>query len=241
MSAGDYLSRDTLESRRVAECIDSARVIWLGATTNVGNAYTGQSTIPITRILTGQVVRFLCNATNTGAATLAINSPSGVVTVSAVDLRNPSGGALNLGDISTPNVYEFVYDGSTYRMLSPSLGVLGLNWGTYTPVANIVANLDAATPTLAHYSRVGDNVIVGGAIDLNATLTATLTTVRLSLPIASDLQATVDVAGTAFCGTVPGEGAIMKADAGNDNAVLEYTAVNVAALTMFYHYIYRVR
>jgi len=70
--------------------------------------------------------------------------------------------------------------------------------GTYTPT-QVSTNTNIATgPTFlaAQYMRVGNTVTVSGQIIFTATASATDTTVKISLPIASNFSATRQLAGT---------------------------------------------
>lgn len=116
MSAGDYLPRSTLELRRIAEAIDASRTLWIGTTTNSSNDYTGTATVPVTRLLTGGVVRCIVNAANTGAVTLAIKKPDGTAGIAATAVKKIDGTtALGSGDLGT-GPREFLYDGSVLRL-----------------------------------------------------------------------------------------------------------------------------
>ena len=78
-----------------------------------------------------------------------------------------------------------------------------ISWGTYTPTASILANLDAS-PTIseAQYLRVGNSVNVSGRFTANPTITATATSFDLSFPVISDIGAIEDAAGVAFSGAI---------------------------------------
>lgn len=95
--------------------------------------------------------------------------------------------------------------------------------GTYTPTATNVSNLDASTPSVWQYMRVGNTVTVSGEVFLNPTTISTLTEIRFTLPIASSLTAATQCAGTASSpaasfGTIAG-------DATNDQAFLTLNSV----------------
>ncbi len=82
--------------------------------------------------------------------------------------------------------------------------------GTYTPTSTSVANLDANPTTNANWTwtRVGNVVIVAGTFSANPTTASTTTTFDLTLPIASSLTASTQLAGTA-----------VKVDAARDGLV----------------------
>lgn len=112
--------------------------------------------------------------------------------------------------------------------------------GTYTPTLTNVANLDASTAFVTSYLRVNNRVIVAGSVDIDPTLTATNTELGISLPIASNIGATVDVAGAAFDTSIAGMGAAIVGDATNDRARLFFTSTDVTNTSMFFIFMYRI-
>lgn len=116
MSAGDYVRKSDAQMQRIADAIDAARTIWIGTTTNSSNNYTGTATVPVTRLITGESVRCIINAANTGAVTLAIKRPDGSAGVAATAVKKIDGTtALGSGDLGT-GPREFLYDGSVLRL-----------------------------------------------------------------------------------------------------------------------------
>jgi len=111
--------------------------------------------------------------------------------------------------------------------------------GTYLPVATIVANLVTATPITAQWMRVGNVVTVSGRLDVAATAAAnTVTTVRLSLPIASNFTTNAQ-AGGAGMGTIPpGEAVAIAPDATNDAVNLTWYSAGTGSHAMVYTYTY---
>jgi len=89
--------------------------------------------------------------------------------------------------IVLPNIYTNTSDTSlvisndtVYKRVNPII-----ESGTYTPTVAGLANVDATTANECQYMRVGNVVTVSGRIQVDATASGTLTTVRCSLPIAS--------------------------------------------------------
>lgn len=111
--------------------------------------------------------------------------------------------------------------------------------GTYTPTLTNVTNLAASTAYQCQYMRVGTTVLVSGKADVDPTAAAT-TRLGISLPIASNLGAVEDLAGTAFAPAVAGQGAAIGGDAANDRAIMEWVAVDVANRAMFFTFMYEV-
>lgn len=112
--------------------------------------------------------------------------------------------------------------------------------GTYTPTSTNVANVDSSTPALAHYTRVGNEVSVFGSVSIDPTTGGGSVTLGLSLPIASNLAATTDLAGLG--GTVGGTTGAgnLFGDAVNNRATLAFTASGTSSEVWYYSYMYTV-
>ena len=82
-----------------------------------------------------------------------------------------------------------------------------LSSGLYTPTITDGANTDG-TPSVneCQYLRVGDVITVSGSVFVDPTAADTQTDFEMSLPIASDLTATSDLAGTIAAVTHNGVG-----------------------------------
>lgn len=102
--------------------------------------------------------------------------------------------------------------------------------GTYTPTMTGVANITSIFPAKCQWTRVGNVVTVAGGLALTPTATATETTFRVSLPIASDLAAVEDLNGTAsvYISGANALGMIMQADAATDTAVVTFRSASTA-------------
>lgn len=112
--------------------------------------------------------------------------------------------------------------------------------GFYTPVAGIVANLDAVIPEEAQYMRIGNVVHVAGRVQVDPTSASTLTRLTLTLPIPSEFDSDGDAAGTAFSRGMD-HGAEINADAGNNLAELSFLSnATVSNQSMYYTYTYKV-
>ena len=112
--------------------------------------------------------------------------------------------------------------------------------GTYTPTLTNVANISASTAYQAQYLRVGSTVTVSGKVDIDAVLTATLTQLGISLPVASNFGAAEDCAGVAFSPAVASMGAAILADTANDRAQLEFISNDTANRAMYFTFSYQV-
>jgi len=109
----------------------------------------------------------------------------------------------------------------------------------YTPTLTNVANLDASTAYQCQYCRVGDMVTVTGKVDVDPTA-AVATQLGLSLPIASNLGAPEQCAGTAFAPGIAGQGAAILGDVANDRAQMQWVAVDLTNQAMYFTFSYRV-
>jgi hypothetical protein len=83
-------------------------------------------------------------------------------------------------------------------------------------------------------------VTVTGKANVDPTVTVTLTQLGISLPVTSNLGATEDCAGTAFCDAIAGQGAAIKGDATNNRAQMEWLAGDVTAQDMYFTFSYEV-
>ncbi len=104
----------------------------------------------------------------------------------------------------------------------------GLAHGTYAPTCTAVANVDSTSAvTDFTYMRVGNSVLVSGNINIDATTITTLTRVRVSLPVASDLTNAGDLTGT---GGIQGSDDVVIAigDITNNAAEINYTCNGTA-------------
>lgn len=127
---------------------------------------------------------------------------------------------------------------ATFTALTLSNGAVASS--NYTPTLTGVANVAASTAFSCHYMQVGDVVTVAGRFNLDPTAGSTLTTMGISLPIASALASAGQVGGTACLGILGYVGAIY-ADVTNDRA--EFTSLigaDAANRSWEFHFTYRV-
>lgn len=111
--------------------------------------------------------------------------------------------------------------------------------GTYTPTLTGVTNVAASTAYQCQYIRVGAVVTVSGKVDVDPTA-AVATQLGISLPVASNLGALEDCAGTAAAPAVAGQSAAIYADITNDRAQMEWVAVDLANRSMYFTFTYEV-
>lgn len=112
--------------------------------------------------------------------------------------------------------------------------------GIYTPTLTNVANVAASAANPCQWHRDGLAVTVSCALDVDPTLTATLTQLGISLPIASAIAQTYQVAGTGVSPTIATQSGGVLADVANDRAELDFTSVSLANATWYITFTYRV-
>ncbi len=110
--------------------------------------------------------------------------------------------------------------------------------GTYTPTLTNVANVSASTAYSCQYSRVGSVVTVSGEVDIDPTTTLTLTQLGISLPIASALTASNELAGTSADDL--GTAARVAGDFTNDRAEVRMTPTDVTNRRFSFTFTYRI-
>lgn len=138
------------------------------------------------------------------------------------------------------------WDGTTgiWREIGRTTAATQLISGTYTPTFTAVTNVATATAGLAHYARIGNEVMVWGTGSIASTAAAnTASEFDISLPIASDLAAAGDLTGTgsilSATGTVSAP-VVLTADTTNNRANALYNAAQTAAGTLGYSFSYTV-
>lgn len=123
--------------------------------------------------------------------------------------------------------------------VAAAIAALNLNSGVYTPTLTNVANLDASTAFQCQYMRVGSVVTVSGKVAVDPTAAA-LTQLGISLPIASNIGAQEDCAGSAAASGIAGLCAAILGDSTNDRAQLEFIAVDLTNQPLYFSFSYRV-
>ena len=112
--------------------------------------------------------------------------------------------------------------------------------GTYTPTLTDAANVPTFTAYQCQWSRVGNIVTVSGKVDVDPTLTATATQLGISLPVASNLGAQEDCAGTAFASGIAGQGAAIRGDATNNRAEMVWISTDITNQPMYFTFQYEI-
>lgn len=111
---------------------------------------------------------------------------------------------------------------------------------TYTPTLTNSANIAASTANVCQYFRVGNVVTVSGVVSIDPTTTATLTTLGISLPIASNFTTAVQAGGTAVAYAVAGSSAGIFSDATNDRVTLQLVPTDVTNQPFAFTFTYQV-
>ncbi len=148
---------------------------------------------------------------------------------------NPAGYTANSSDATL--LARANHTGTQVMATISDLPVLAS--GTYTPTLTNVTNVAASVTDVMKYLRVGDVVTVSGRITIDPTA-AGLTRVDISLPIASNLAALRDCAGT---GAREGENVvgIILGDTTNDRAYLSFIAVSTSNGAWAVHFTYEIK
>lgn len=128
-------------------------------------------------------------------------------------------------------------DGTGSGLDADTVDGVHVSAGTYTPTATLILNLDAATPYLASYTRIGNVVSVAGVATVDATVAAQCQ-LDLTLPIASALTSITQLAGA---GAIIGASSVYIVGQATDDKVRFYwNATAGAAINLSYSYQYQV-
>lgn len=129
----------------------------------------------------------------------------------------------------------------TCTSINTGNGAIELAAGTYTPTRSAEANMDAnVTMFEAQYMRVGATVTVSGRFTADPTLAATVTSFEMTLPVASNIGAVEDCAGTAFCGAVAGMGAQISGVVANDTMKVAWISSDITSQSWSFTATYQV-
>jgi hypothetical protein len=109
-----------------------------------------------------------------------------------------------------------------------ALATLGIVTGTYTPTLFNTSNVAASTAFATQYLQIAGRVIVSGYVEVDTTTAGgTITTLGISLPVASNFGSSIQCTGTA--GTVGAtESFTILSDAGFDRALLQFLSITAA-------------
>ena len=83
-------------------------------------------------------------------------------------------------------------------------------------------------------------VTVSGSITIKPNQSSKSTKVGISIPVASNIGATEDLAGTAQTTALQGQGAAIYGDAANDMAILEFVSNGSTSRTLYFTFMYQI-
>jgi hypothetical protein len=204
--------------------ITSTTVTWSGNPTHTGNhTFANNVTVNGNTILGDSSVDFL---TVNPATVYWPNNPiqTGNHTWIGTQTHNA---AVTFGAATFFNVVP------TFNV-NPDGRVIG---DTYTPTLTGVSNVDSLSAAkVCQYIRVGKVVTVSGRFGVDTTAAASANTrVDISLPIASDLASTNQLAGTAA--SFVGEFAAIEADITNNRAAVEWLSNSTVSHDFTFTYV----
>jgi hypothetical protein len=118
--------------------------------------------------------------------------------------------------------------------------------GSYTPTFTNTINIAASSPYVCNYVRIGNRVMVygAGAIDCAAAAN-TYTELGISLPIASNLTVSTDLAGVgwrdAAAGVASNQSAGLSADTANDRAYFSFNSSDAGNMGIAFNFMYTIK
>lgn len=152
----------------------------------------------------------------------------------------PTDGQLLIGSTGNVPVAATLTAGDGISVTNAAGAItLATTSGLYTPTLTNTTNVAASTAYECQYARIGDVVIVSGKVDVDPTAAAS-TVLTISLPVASNLANPEQLAGTAFCPAIAGQGAAIVGDATNDKALMWWVAVDITNQPMYFTFMYQV-
>jgi hypothetical protein len=183
------------------------------------------------------------------ATTYGVVSLNGTVTAAgAIGLIGGGAGDANLYlRAATGGQFDFRVNGVQIGSWSASgLATSGLSItqgavisGTYTPTLTGVTNVAATTSAVCQYMRVGSVVTVSGRVNIDPTAASAITSIRISLPVASNFAATGQCSGSGM-GDLNLEPVGVYGDAANNEARLDFVPLNNANQIVGFHFTYLV-
>lgn len=151
--------------------------------------------------------------------------------LAALNKTSVQGLATHLADTDNPHQTTAAQVGAY-----PSSSVVA---STYTPTVTPGTNVAAATAYACQYLRVGSIVTVSGRVDVDPTGIGACE-LGLSLPVASDLTAGQQLAGTGAAPAVAGMVLAVLGDASNNRASFQWVAVDTANRAVYFTFTYRI-
>lgn len=210
----------------------SAFTATVSATTlNVPNASIDTQHLVDSAVTTAKIANL---AVTTGKIADDAVTYAKIQNVSAASRILLRGSAAGAGDVQEGTAGTGLTISGTVLQLTDTIAQ-----GTYTPTLVNTANITASTAYTCQYIRINNAVIVSGRVDVDPTAAGS-TRLSISLPVASNLAATENLAGTAFNNAVAGLGAAIYADTAGDTAFMEWNATDTANRAMYFTFMYRI-
>ena len=175
----------------------------------------------------------------TGDATGSMNVDGSANASAALTLANTAVTPASYG--SATSIPSFTVD-SKGRLTAASGNTIPIiASGTWTPTVSGVSNISAATPYLGQYIRIGNVVTCSVKVDIT-NFGASQAKLGISLPVASNLGADYDLAGTAnpLATTTGYEPGVVYADAVNDRAEIAYMSPGATPVSWWVTFTYKV-
>lgn len=168
------------------------------------------------------------NSTSTGSLGTVVYANGGAIV-------NAAGGTISAGGGLAVN-----FDSTVIT------SVIGETNGTYTPTVTSVANLTGTPSATAQFIRVGNTVTVSGTITgIQGTAAAdTSTSLRMSLPLPSNIATVADAGGAGAFYTVASRGnaCAIYADTTNKQALFNWASKTTSgSQAMSFSFTYRIR
>lgn len=182
----------------------------------------------------------LVSAGRSGSRYIIRNKSTNIITINHL-----SGSAAGADQIRTPNGLPFYlmpeqacelhYDTATtdWRFIADVS-----DDGVWTPTLTNTANVAASTAYECRFMTHGKRVFCSGRVDIDPTTTLTLTQLRMSLPIASNLGAKNDAGGVFNTEGLVAETGVIFADAASDTVEFNWTCVDVTNKTRWFNFSY---
>lgn len=176
-------------------------------------------------------------AINTILYNASANTVSGLPTANSGVLITSSGGVPSISSTLPSGIAATNMALTTPAFTGVPTGTITAS--TYTPTVTTVANASAAAGGNSMYIRVGNQVQVSGTLTCDAITTATLTQIRISLPIASNIGATGDAGGVLASDVATAAGRI-EGEPGSDTVQASFRPVSTANDTYGFTFMYTI-